>query len=75
VIVCLCRNLSDAAIRAQLDAGARTAEDVARATGAGTDCGCCREAVEDLVRASGPCSVPPCAGCPRAASALRRDAA
>jgi bacterioferritin-associated ferredoxin len=75
VIVCLCRNLSDAAIRAQLDAGARTADDVARATGAGTDCGCCRAAVEDLVRARGPCSVPPCAGCPRAANVPRRDAA
>lgn len=75
MIVCLCRNLSDAAIRAELHAGARTADDVARTTGAGTDCGCCRETLEDLVRTSGPCSVPPCPGCPRAANAPRRDAA
>ena len=74
MIVCLCRNLSDVAIRAQLESGARTANDVARATGAGTDCGCCRERVEEIVRGQGPCSWPPCPGCPNAGGPCR-DAA
>jgi len=74
VIVCVCRNLSDAAIRATLDGGARTADDVARATGATTDCGCCRQEVEALVQARRPCSSPPCPGCPSAAP-VRRAAA
>jgi bacterioferritin-associated ferredoxin len=69
VIVCVCHNLSDGAIRAEVAAGARTADDVARATGAGTDCGCCRATVEALVQSHPPCSSPPCAGCPRLAAA------
>ncbi len=65
MIVCLCRNLSQDAIHAQLDAGASSADDVARATGAGTDCGCCRGEVEEIVRSRRSCSWPPCPGCPR----------
>lgn len=75
MIVCLCRNVSEAALQARLEAGARTADDLARETGAGTDCGCCRETVEELVRARAPCSWPPCAGCPNAANGARRDVA
>ena len=75
MIVCVCRNLSDAAIRATVDGGARTAAEVARATGAGTECGCCSEAVEALVRSRAPCSSPPCPGCPNAAAVRRTEAA
>jgi bacterioferritin-associated ferredoxin len=73
VIVCVCHNLSEAAIRAQLEAGASTVDDVARATGATTDCGCCRPEVEALVGAR-PCASPPCPDCPRAAQARRAAA-
>lgn len=75
MIVCLCHNLSEKELVARLDAGARTVDDLARATGAGTDCGCCRGTVEELVRSRTPCSWPPCPGCPGAAGAPRRDAA
>jgi bacterioferritin-associated ferredoxin len=76
VIVCLCRGVSDSTIRAALDAGATTADDVARATGASTGCGCCRGAVEAIVRAHAAGASSPCAGCPRAAAnADRRHAA
>jgi bacterioferritin-associated ferredoxin len=75
VIVCVCRNVSDRAIRAEAGAGARTAEEVGRATGAGTGCGCCRATVEAIVRASSACRSPPCPGCPQTANAVRRDAA
>ncbi len=66
MIVCICRRVSDASIRAALDAGATTADDVARATGASTECGCCRGTVEAIVRSHGACASPPGAGCPRA---------
>jgi bacterioferritin-associated ferredoxin len=69
MIVCLCRNVSDRAIRAAVETGARSADEVARATCAGTSCGCCRPAVEAILRShAAPCREAPCAGCPRAAS-------
>jgi bacterioferritin-associated ferredoxin len=76
VIVCVCRRVSDRAVGAAIDAGARTVEDVARVTGAGTSCGCCRPAIDLAVRAQAACSDPPCPGCPRAHGAVeRREAA
>ena len=67
MIVCVCKGISDRAIRAALDAGATGAEAIAGATGAGTDCGCCRETIERMVTRAAPCASPPCPGCPRAA--------
>lgn len=75
MIVCLCRNVSDRAVAGAIQAGARTAADVARATGAGTGCGCCRGTVEAMLARSAPCATPPCAGCPRAARSSQREAA
>ncbi len=69
MIVCVCHGLSDAELRAELEAGARSADDLARRTGAATDCGCCRGAVEELIRSRAPCASTPCPGCPRAAPA------
>ena len=47
--VCQCNNVSKGQIRACWQAGARTADDVARETRAGTGCGSCRDAVEGIV--------------------------
>jgi bacterioferritin-associated ferredoxin len=68
MIVCVCRRVSDRAVLAAMAAGARSLADVARATGAGTSCGCCRGTIEALLAAvaPAPCSASPCAGCPRA---------
>jgi bacterioferritin-associated ferredoxin len=49
VLLCHCRAVSDRAIRTAIACGARCPDDVARACGAGTDCGGCRPAVEDLL--------------------------
>jgi bacterioferritin-associated ferredoxin len=68
MIVCLCRRVNDRAISAAVEGGAETVDEIAAATGAGADCGCCREAIERLVAAS-PCASPPCPGCPRVARA------
>ncbi len=67
MIVCVCRRISDQAIDAAIAGGAHGPEAIAAATGAGTDCGCCKEAIEALAAQRSPCSSPPCAGCPRAA--------
>jgi bacterioferritin-associated ferredoxin len=75
MIVCVCRRVSDRAVDAAIDAGARDVDAIARSTGAGSDCGCCRE--ELAARAeqrTSPCSSPPCAGCPRAVAAPGRAA-
>lgn len=49
MIVCLCRGVSERHIQGIVAAGARTAGDVARACGAGTDCGACHQLVTVLV--------------------------
>jgi bacterioferritin-associated ferredoxin len=66
VIVCLCRVVSDGAIRAARDAGAATVEAIAAATGAGTGCGCCRGTIAQIL--AEPCRSAPCADCPNRAS-------
>jgi bacterioferritin-associated ferredoxin len=68
MIVCVCRRVSDRAVDAAIAAGARDLEAIGRVTGAGTECGCCRE--ELAVRAThrdAPCAPTPCPGCPRRA--------
>jgi bacterioferritin-associated ferredoxin len=65
----MCRNVSDRAIAAAVDGGARDLADVAHATGgAGSACGCCTETIEAMLPRNEPCSGKPCAGCPRAAA-------
>lgn len=53
--VCICEAVTEDEIRAAVDAGARSVDDVAERTGAGTNCGICREhlaALLDEVRGS-----------------------
>lgn len=49
MIVCLCRAVSDRAIRAARDGGARTLQAIGDATGAGTCCGCCRGTIAGIL--------------------------
>ncbi|HEY6101427.1 MAG TPA: (2Fe-2S)-binding protein [Anaeromyxobacter sp.] len=62
MIVCLCKVVSDRAIRAAREAGARTTEAVAATTGAGTGCGCCHGTIAKILVE--PCRPVPCADCP-----------
>jgi bacterioferritin-associated ferredoxin len=66
MIVCSCRAVSDRDLRELARAGLSHADVVAQ-TGVGTDCGCCREDVADILsRAAGPCrGADACPGCPR----------
>jgi assimilatory nitrate reductase catalytic subunit len=63
MIVCICKGVSDRAVMAAMDSGACGAAAIAAATGAGTECGGCREELETLAGTRGPCSSPPCPGC------------
>jgi bacterioferritin-associated ferredoxin len=76
MIVCICKSISDRAVRAAREAGARTLEAVAALTGAGTDCGCCHGEIRETL--ADPCDkAAPCSGCPNraAAGAVPRRAA
>jgi bacterioferritin-associated ferredoxin len=53
VLLCHCRAISDRVIRQAIACGARCPDDVARACGAGADCGGCRSAVEELLAEAG----------------------
>ena len=66
MIVCSCHAVSDRALRDAVRAGHSHAEVVA-ATGAGTDCGHCRDTVAEIVAGGeGPCrGADACPGCTR----------
>jgi bacterioferritin-associated ferredoxin len=49
VLVCHCRKVNDRAVRASVEAGARTVPDVAARCGAGTRCGGCWPAIDQLL--------------------------
>ncbi|MGL4228869.1 MAG: (2Fe-2S)-binding protein [Tannerellaceae bacterium] len=49
-IICYCKYVSYADIRQAMVAGARTLDEVADATGAGTGCGRCVSAIEDIIK-------------------------
>jgi bacterioferritin-associated ferredoxin len=49
MILCLCRGVSDQAVRTVIDDGAATLDDVSVACEAGTDCGACQDMVLELL--------------------------
>ena len=49
MIVCLCRGVPEAMLRALIEAGARSPRSVAQACGAGIDCGACCVMVQELI--------------------------
>ena len=55
MLVCHCRAVNDAAVRAAIAAGAQDELDIARACNAGTDCGGCLPAIAALLDECGPC--------------------
>jgi len=54
VIACVCRGISDNAVRAIIARGARTVSDINRACGAGGDCGSCCAMLAALVAQAEP---------------------
>jgi len=58
LILCICKAVTDRDVDAAVRAGARSVDAIGACCGAGTDCGSCREAIEERIETS-------CAGCPR----------
>ncbi|MGD0678306.1 MAG: (2Fe-2S)-binding protein [Polyangiaceae bacterium] len=54
--VCICRGVTELRVKAVIESGAGSVEDVARACRAGEDCGSCRVAIQDMIdeRSGGP---------------------
>jgi bacterioferritin-associated ferredoxin len=69
MIVCLCRGVSDRTIRLAIAGGATSTDAVAARCGAGTDCGSCRHAIQDLVQDLTEDLMPDFAGSARVATA------
>lgn len=51
MFVCVCKAVTDGEVRACIDDGALTVDDVGHACGAGTDCGSCQEMIEAMIAA------------------------
>lgn len=47
--VCLCKGVTDRAVRACIRAGAVSVHEVGKGCGAGTDCGACRSMIDELI--------------------------
>jgi bacterioferritin-associated ferredoxin len=49
MIVCLCKGVSCKTVRASIAQGAASVEEIGAACGAGTDCGGCEGALENIL--------------------------
>jgi bacterioferritin-associated ferredoxin len=49
MFVCVCRAVSDRAVRAAIEEGATTVRAVTQACCAGDDCGACHEQIEEMI--------------------------
>jgi bacterioferritin-associated ferredoxin len=59
MVLCVCRYVTEREVDAVVQSGARTVDAVGERCGAGTDCGMCRDAIEERLEGS-------CSSCPRA---------
>ena len=67
MVLCICQAITDREVDAAIRAGARSLAEVEARCGAGGDCGCCREAIEERIATGSerPCGKG-CKDCPRA---------
>ena len=49
MIVCSCKGLNERAIQAVIREGACSVQEIGRRCGAGTDCGCCRGMLREMI--------------------------
>ncbi len=53
MIVCVCKVVSDRAVKAAIASGAGSLTEIAQSCGAGTGCGACRPMIADLLQQAG----------------------
>lgn len=58
MFVCLCNGVTSQTVTEAVEAGACTTKDVAKACGAGADCGRCRRTVQAMLRSANPDRAP-----------------
>lgn len=49
MIVCVCRNINDKAVRDAVDSGATRAKDVQAFHGCAFNCGMCKSTIDDII--------------------------
>jgi bacterioferritin-associated ferredoxin len=67
MILCVCQAVTDREVDAAVRGGAQSVDAVAACCGAGTDCGACRDAIQERIENA-------CSACPRRGSASCRSA-
>ena len=65
MVLCVCQAVTDREVDDAIRAGARSLDEIAARCGAGDNCGCCREAIEERLEGEKPCGRG-CKDCPRA---------
>ncbi len=50
MILCVCKAMSESAVRERIVSGARTLEELARETGVTTDCGTCKATILEIMQ-------------------------
>jgi bacterioferritin-associated ferredoxin len=65
MVLCLCKAVTDAAVRQVIEDGATSVDEIGARCGAGTDCGGCRGSLADLVAADAHACAGNCSDCPR----------
>jgi bacterioferritin-associated ferredoxin len=55
MIVCICRRVCDKTIRAVIQAGAETVDEVRAVCGAASGCGACADTIEAMIDAHADC--------------------
>ena len=70
MVLCICYAVSEVEVDAAIHQGARSLDEISARLGAGSDCGCCQDEIEErLTSRIGPCGRS-CEGCPRSAASL-----
>jgi bacterioferritin-associated ferredoxin len=70
MVLCICRAVTERELEAAIEGGATTLAAIAEKLGAGSDCGCCTDEIEERLESrTGGCGRA-CAGCPRASLQL-----
>ena len=70
MVLCICRAVTERELEAAIAGGANTLAAIAEKLGAGADCGCCTEEIEERLQGSESACGRACAGCPRASLQL-----
>jgi len=70
MVLCICRAVTERELEAAIASGANTLAAIAEKLGAGTDCGCCQDEIEERLAGRERACGRDCAGCPRASLQL-----